>query len=96
MCRPHDKAVGWHPRAIPAFHRLAARCALKAVHFASRRHPFRPAIYCATFAMAVLIGHGGVLYADSRVFTIGLPTATKQRRGGELMVIAEALHRKEP
>ena len=39
----------------------------KAVHFASRRHPFHPAIYCATFAMAVLIGHGRGLYAVSRV-----------------------------
>jgi hypothetical protein len=79
-CRPHDKAVGWHPRAIPTFHRLAAHCALKAAHFASRDHPFRPAIYCATFAMAVLIDHGCGLYADSCVFTIGLPTA-KQRWG---------------
>ena len=77
MCRPHDQTIGWHPRAIPAFNRLAARCALKAVHFASRRHPFRPAIDCATFAMTVLIGHGDGLYADSQVFTIGLPTGTE-------------------
>jgi hypothetical protein len=32
--------------------------------------------------MAVLINHGRGLYADLRVFNIGLPTGLKQRGGG--------------
>jgi hypothetical protein len=47
--------------------------------------------------MAVLIDHGRGLYPDSRVFTIGLPTAPNQRGGAaKLTIIAKVLLREDP
>jgi hypothetical protein len=60
--RTDDQAKRRHPRRIPTLHSIAAHRALKAVHFAPRRHRVRSVINRSALASSVLIVHGGAVY----------------------------------